>query len=152
MPRGGAHNTKPTALRLLQGRTDVRDDEPQPEPLLDLTPPAELDDVARECWQRNAPTLANMGVLSASDADLLAVYCDAYSQWRRTSRALRRIAPTNDNYRKVAVSVEKARDQMRLLAGEFGMTPSSRSRLSVGKAKDTPVDEMEGLLSGRRSG
>lgn len=94
--------------------------------------------------------LNRLGVLTEADGDVLAIYCDAYSQWRRTSIALRKIKPTDDNYRAVAISVEKARDQMRHLAGEFGLTPASRVRLSV--APDTgKVDPFDAWLNERAS-
>jgi P27 family predicted phage terminase small subunit len=70
------------------------------------------------------------------------LYCDAYSQWRKATRALRRIGPANEIYRQVAITAEKARSEMRMLAGEFGMTPGSRSRMAVEKPRELdPVQE-----------
>ena len=143
---------KPTNLKLLTGNPGGRPlnaNEPQPA-VVELPVPTGLDAFGRQAWKRNAPVLIKLGLLTEADADTLALYCDAYSQWRHGSRALRGLAPTDEGYRTVAITVEKARDQMRLLATEFGMTPSSRSRLSVQKA-DERVDPMEELLSGRRS-
>lgn len=152
MPRGGARNNKPTALRILQGNPGKRplnDREPKP---ANVAPemPAGLDAFGRQCWRRNAPMLERLGVLTEADGDMLAVYCDAYSQWRRASAALRKIEPTDEEYRKVAVSVEKARDQMRFLASEFGLSPASRSRLKV-TPNEEHVDPFEELF-GRKQG
>lgn len=132
MPRGG-HNAIPSALRALTGnpgRRPLNQNEPRP-PTGEPPMPAGLDRFGRAAWKRTAPMLARMGVLTQADGDVLALYCDAYSQWRRSSAALQRIEPTAPEFRKLAVTAEKARDQMRLLAGEFGLTPSSRSRMHI---------------------
>lgn len=152
MPRGG-HNAKPTQLKVLQGtaRSDrVHPDEPRPDPLDDLTPPTGLDAYGRDAWTRNAPVLTRLGLLTEADRDALAAYCMAYSRWRRANIALRKVKPDDESYRAIAVTVEKAEQAMRLLAGEFGMTPSSRSRLQVAPS-DVAVDPMEEILRGRRS-
>lgn len=149
MPVG--RKPKSTVLKLVSGNPGKRplnDAEPQPVVLVDLTSPKSLDSYGRQCWNRNAPVLQGIGILTEADVDLLTLYCDAYSQWRRASIAVRRLKPTDDLYRRVAVSVERARDQMRLLASELGLSPSSRSRLSVGTGA-SDVDPMEELLSGR---
>lgn len=147
MTRGGDRRSKPTAIRLLEGnpgKRPINHAEPTPPPI-DLTCPAGLDAYGRQAWRRTAPLLADMGVLTQADADVLALYCDAYSQWRRSSAALRRLKPIDDAYRRVAITVEKARDQMRLLAGEFGMTPSSRVRIKVEpKQEASAFDELFG--------
>lgn len=152
MARGGARNNTPTAIKMLTGNPGKRPlnlREPQPE-IADLTPPDDLDDAGRQAWERNAPILQRMGVFTEADRETLMLYCDAYSQWRRSVVTLRKIAPVNEKYRSVAVTVEKARDQMRYLLTEMGMSPASRSRLSVApKAED--VDPMEALLSGKAS-
>lgn len=150
MPRGGAHNVKPTALHLLQGtnRPDrAPSHEPQPATVTPQMPPG-LDAYGRQAWKRNAPILERLGLLTEADGDMLALYCDAYSQWRIASKALRKLAPTDEEYRKVAVSVEKARDQMRFLAGEFGLSPASRRRVNVAPAEEK--DEFQEFLSGGR--
>lgn len=149
MPVG--RKPKPKAVKEAQGNPGKRPInlfEPAPG-AADLAPPEDLDAVGRACWERNAPKLERMGVLTEADVDLLMLYCDTYSQWRRATRALRRMAPTNEEYRKVAVTVEKARDQLRYMAVEFGMSPSSRSRIAV-SPRDA-VDPFEEFLSGGRN-
>lgn len=143
---------KPTVLKLMTGnpgQRPINDAEPVPDVLEDLSPPSSLDAYGKECWSRNAATLAGMGLLTTGDVDMLTIYCDAFSQWRHASIAVRKIKPSDDEYRKIAVSVEKARDQMRLLASELGLSPTSRGRLSVKKAD--VKSEMEGLLGRNRA-
>lgn len=152
MPRGGDRRSKPTALKLVQGNPGKRplnDAEPMPNALEDLKPPTGLDRYGKEAWKRNAPALQRLGLLTEADIDALMAYCMAYSRWRHANIALRKVKPDEDGYRQIAVTVEKAEQVMRLLAGEFGMTPSSRSRLHVASGENEDVDPMEALLSGR---
>lgn len=151
MPRGG-HNAKPTALKVVQGNPGKRplnDAEPQPAELEDLEPPKGLDVYGKQAWRRNVPVLRRLKLITEADVDALAAYCMAYSRWRRANIALRKVKPHEENYRAIAVTVEKAEQAMRLLAGEFGMTPSSRSRLRV--EPERPADEIEEWMRGGRS-
>jgi hypothetical protein len=62
MPRGG-HNAKPSAFRALTGnpgRRQLIPHEPQPAPL-ELSMLPGLDAHSRQCWERTAPILADMG-------------------------------------------------------------------------------------------
>lgn len=151
MPRGG-HNAKPTSLHILNGNPGKRPlntDEPKPA-IVPLAIPSHLDRYARYCWRQNAGALQTLGLLTEIDRDLFALYCDAYSQWRTASKSFASLDPIEraDTYRKVAVSVEKARDQMRMIAGEFGMSPSSRARLKV--APQQEEDPFESFMSGNK--
>lgn len=151
----------PTNVKLLRGNPGKRplnDSEPQPRAVIP-TAPKHLDDEARREWRRMAKTLHELGLLTEVDRSALAAYCISWSRWVLAEAKVREFGlvlkspdkgwPVQSPYLPIA---NRAMEQMVKLAGEFGMTPSSRSRLSVGKAKDAPVDEMEGLLSGRRSG
>lgn len=152
MPRGGARRNKPTALRVLQGnpgKREINDAEPVPDVVEDLKPPTGLDRYGKESWKRNAPVLQRLNLLTEADIDALMAYCMAYSRWRRANIALKSVKPDEDNYRQIAVTAEKAEQSMRLLAGEFGMTPSSRSRLKVETGEKS--DPFEEWASGRRS-
>lgn len=144
MPRGG-HNAKPSAIKALTGnpgRRPLNPNEPKPTPG-EPAMPTDLDRTGRAVWKRTAPILAGMGVLTEADADLLMLSCHAYAQWRQASAALRQIAPADPTYRKVAFTVEKSRDQMRLLAGELGLSPTSRSRLNIAPQphEDDPFEQ-----------
>ena len=153
MTSGGDRRSKPIALRVLQGnpgKRAINRNEPQVEPLADLRPPTWLDATARRCWRENAPVLARYGLLGEADVMAFGLYCQAWSRYRATQTALREIKPDDERYRAIAITLEKAEASMRAIAGEFGMSPQSRARLSVtGGPKD--VDPMEELLSGRRS-
>ena len=143
---------KPTALKLIQGNPGKRplnDMEPVAGPLLDMKPPTWLDATGRKLWREMAPVIAGMGLLTEADAPAFGLLCQAFSRYRAAQLALRGVKPDDENYRAVAITLEKAEASFRLIAGEFGMTPTSRARLSVGKSQDD-IDPMEELLRGRQ--
>lgn len=145
---------KPRNLKLIQGNPGKRplnDAEPLPGALDDLKPPTGLDAYGKQAWKRNASVLQQLGLLTEADVDALAAYCMAYSRWRRANIALQKVKPDDDSYRQVAVTAEKAEQAMRLLAGEFGMTPSSRSRLKVETGQESdPFADWESGGNSRR--
>jgi P27 family predicted phage terminase small subunit len=83
--------------------------------------------------------LQQMGILSTADRTALAAYCAAYSRWVAAELAVKKFGtivkspekgfPMKSPYLCVA---ETALEQMRRLLVEFGLTPSSRSRIRLG--------------------
>ena len=139
---------KPTPLKLLEGnpgKRAVNDREPVPP---DSIPdcPEFLDEEARAEWFRTVPVLRQMGLLSDADRSALAAYCTAYSRWVAAEKQVRQYGsvvlspnkkfPMKSPYLTVA---DQAMETMRKFMVEFGLTPSSRSRIRVpddGDAKD----------------
>jgi phage terminase small subunit len=115
---------KPTHLRAVQGNPGKRAlnrQEPKP-PAGAVERPAWLKTkAAREAWDELAPMLEGMGVLTRADALSLGVLCQVYSDWL--------------TYRTAALAA-----RVQSLLSEFGLTPSSRSRLKVDPAK--PADPL----------
>lgn len=147
MPTG--RKPKPDSLKRLQGNPGKRplnNSLPEPGALTDLKPPAGLDTYGRQAWRRNAETIRDMGLLTEADVDVLYAYCMAYSRLRRAYKALGSMSPAAEEYRKIAVTAEKAEQSMRLLAAEFGLTPASRERLHVSDNTAGPMDPMLRLL------
>lgn len=142
---------KPTNLKVLQGtaRPDrVRGDEPRPDPNLPA-PPDHLSADALVEWGRISGQLYKLGLLSEIDRSALAAYCQAYGRWVQAERALAaRISeadkgglldttPNGLQQQHALVGIaNKALELMHKFLTEFGMTPSARSRLSVGKDKE----------------
>ena len=135
--------TEPTALKLLRGlpgKRKVSEDEPAPAVLSNAEPPAWLDDEAREEWRRLAPMLERLGVLTETDAQALAGYCETWATWRAATQKIRQFGmvikgkdgdlPIISPYVKIA---HNATVQMRAYLVEFGMTPSSRSKVHAVK-------------------
>jgi len=149
--RSGGHNRKPTVLRLLQGnpgRRPLNKDEPQPMPAL-LKCPTHLHAEARKEWQRLAPQLYELGLLTELDHAALEMLCWSWSVWVKASQQLvaegltvvdrngvTRVSP----WLKIEAEAQK---QLRALCAEFGMTPSSRSRVkAVPPERPDPFEEL----------
>ena len=139
---------KPSIIRALEGNPGKRplnDREPTPpQGIPDC--PNYLDDEARAEWFRTAKVLDDMGVLSTADRTALAAYCVVYSRWLKAEEQVKKFGsivkspekgfPMKSPYLSVA---DQALDAMLKLMVEFGLTPSSRSRIRVpagGQAKD----------------
>ena len=139
---------KPTKLKLLEGNPGKRPLNPA-EPVPDAAlpdAPAHLDEDARAEWARTAEELNRLGLLTQVDRAAFAGYCAAYGRWAQASRALKgeglTVETTNGNViqNPLVGIANKAMELMLRFAAEFGMTPSSRSRVSV---PNTAVDEFE---------
>lgn len=144
----------PNNLKILHGnpgKRPINQQEPKPSPIAPKCP-AHLDKVAKREWKRVSPQLEAIGLLSRIDMAALAAYCQAYGRWVEAESAIRKhgmLIKSPNGYPMMSpylVISNKAVDQMKSFMTEFGMTPSSRSRISVSPAEDK--DEMESLLSG----
>lgn len=138
---------RPTALRILDGG---RSSEISTEPVFSAPaempePPYYLNTEARSEWERVVPDLYSSGVYTNVDQTMLAAYCMAFARWVRAEQDLERmsqldpathgamIKTTNGNaIQNPLVGVAStARRDMQRLAAEFGLTPSSRTNISV---------------------
>jgi P27 family predicted phage terminase small subunit len=162
----------PTNLREARGNPGHRPlnrNEPQLDAMLP-DPPEWLDGEARARWDELAPQLEGAGLLTSIDAGALAAYCQVWARWRKAEEAIVQFGqviktpekrdrkgrvisggyPVQSPYIGIA---NKALSHVRALECEFGMTPSSRSRVKVAKAK-TPADRQRerffGVIGGRR--
>lgn len=149
----------PTTIRLLRGnprKRPVNTREPTPAPLpTNLEPPVWLDMAAQTEWKRVAPMLGRLGVLTETDADALAAYCEAFTTWKQATQKLRQFGmvikvgktgieiPVISPYVKIA---HHAMQQMRAFLVEFGMTPSSRARIHTAAPADVPASKWGGRL------
>jgi len=151
MPRG--RKPKPTNLKLLEGtfRPDrANKNEPKPDPGIP-DPPECLSPVALEKWKRITPELESLGLLTQIDGDALARYCQHYAIWVEAVGNVQEIGlvvkskkgnPIQNPYLGIA---NRANDILAKLESEFGMTPSSRTRIGVGpKAGKSKFDGLIG--------
>lgn len=140
---------KPTGLKLLHGDFDKdpqrqNHNEPTPE-VRAPSVPSHLPQLAKNEWKRVCAELKELGVLSRVERAALEQYCRAYAEWRIACKALEnegrylpdkhgvlREHPAGRAMRGLAAICQKA-------LSEFGMTPSSRTRLHVAEGK--PEDE-----------
>ena len=157
---------KPTHLKVLEGNPGKRPlpkNEPKPAPLMPKCP-SWVDGIGKKEWQRVAPMLHRLGLLTEADGMTLAFYCDQYSLFRRAREALRArpkkkredsdeagaedglTFTTSNGFRmqKPEVSIaNNALKQIRALCAEFGMTPSSRGRMNL---PDDDDEDWNGVL------
>jgi len=142
---------KPTVFKIREGnpgKRAINDAEPLAP---DDTPscPDFLDEVAQEEWYRISEILSEMGLLSTADRAALAAYCTVYSRWVHAEEQVKKFGtivkspekgfPMKSPYLTVA---DQAMETMRKFLVEFGLTPSSRSRIRV-SGKSVAEDEFD---------
>jgi P27 family predicted phage terminase small subunit len=148
-PRG--QRPTPTKLKILRGnpgRRPLNQDEPTPA-ARDLTPPEWLPDEAIKEWNRLAPVLHRLGLLTEIDGDALANYCHIWARWRDAERNIAKygmVIKGRGGYPIISPFVavaNRAMAQMKAYLVEFGMTPSARSRVAAAGDRDKPVDPFD---------
>ena len=99
--------------------------------------PKHLQGEARKEWRRLGKRLIECGLFADIDAGALALYCQAWARWVEAEEKLTEYgtvvkAPSGFLQQSPYLSIaNKAMDQMTRLLVEFGMSPSSRSRVSA---------------------
>lgn len=134
--RGAA--PKPTNLKILQG-TYRKGRAPHHEatPPDGIPPcPEQLSDVARAEWDYIVPILLQHRLLTTVDGAILAAYCQARADWLEALEKVKagRVQTTDTGYeamRAWQTIYERAEKRMTTLAREFGLSASSRTRISV---------------------
>lgn len=130
---------KPTHLKVLEGnpgRRPINGREPKP-PRDVPTCPSHLGPSAKAEWKRLAGVLNRIGMLTTVDRAALAVYCQSWGRWVEAERKLQETPPllkTPAGYVQQSPWLSIANKERELMArymAELGLTPSSRSRLSV---------------------
>lgn len=101
-------------------------------------PPAHLDKEARKEWKRLIPLLLGARVLTEADYMPLANLCQAWATLKEAQLLLNKsglLLKSKDGIRRSPL-VMIIRDQVETvnkLCREFGLTPSSRTRVHVGQ-------------------
>ena len=134
---GGGRKPKPTVFKMLAGNPGKRPlnaNEAEPDPTMPECPDT-VQGEARLEWDRVSVLLHSCGLLSSIDRAALTVYCLA---WGRMIDAERKLLehgvvimspkqfPMQSPYLAIA---NKAREEMMRALSEFGMTPSSRTKV-----------------------
>lgn len=140
---------KPSALKKLAGnpgKRRINKKEPRPPQVPGLgDPPDWLDKESKAEWRRIAPHLLTLGLLTVVDRAALEAYCKAYSRWRQAEAIIEKsptmMFKTQSGYVQqlphIAVAL-RYMAQMHALAGQFGFTPASRSRIHTDGEGDIP--------------
>ena len=144
----------PTTLKVLSGNPGKRPlNEREPTPMSGgIDQPEWLDDEAKAEWDRIVPQLQAMGLLAGIDRSALASYCTVWSRWVSAEAHVRKYGsivkspekgfPMKSPYLSIA---DQALEMMRKLMVEFGLTPSSRSRIRV-PGDPEGADELDRFL------
>ena len=138
--------TKPTTLKKAQGNPGKRplpENEPMPDKPKKLPmSPRHLDKIGRKEWNRIGKLLHKLGLLTDIDMTALAAYCSTYATWVEAQENIKKHGvlikaqsgfPMQSPYLTIS---NKAMSEMRKWLVEFGMTPSSRTRVKVEKPKE----------------
>jgi P27 family predicted phage terminase small subunit len=117
-------------------------------------PPDHLSDAEKEKWKSTVRDLHPLGLITNIDKDHLAMYCTIYVRWVKAERMVRdkgeiiKTAAGNIIQNPYLSIANRALDQLNKLGAEFGMTPSSRSRVKADLLD--PDRELERMLFGQR--
>ncbi len=143
-----APRPKPTRLKILAGNPGKRrlnEREPQlPIPTELPQPPMPLSRVARKEWVRTGGLLLRSRVLTEADLTAFAAYCVVYGRWVEAEGNVRRrglMVPAKPRSRNLVQNpflsiANKSLQQMLRLWAEFGLTPSSRTRIISSPASE----------------
>ena len=144
---------KPTALKELEGNPGKRalnQHEPKPEKKAPKCP-VWLDPEAKKEWRRMAKQLEGLGILTEVDMAAFAGYCQAYARWKEAEEFITKhgtIVKTPSGYWQQVPQVSIAQTYLKIMnrfCEQFGLTPSSRSRI-VADGSSEGDDPMEQLL------
>jgi P27 family predicted phage terminase small subunit len=125
----------PQALKDLAGNPGKRPSREAIQPKGLARCPSWLSSVAKTEWKRLAAELELLGLLGSTDQAALAGYCTAYANLVKAQRLInsKGFTYTHNGLAKKRPEVQIAQDamrEMRKYAQEFGMTPSSRSKVT----------------------
>jgi P27 family predicted phage terminase small subunit len=136
------------------GKRAINKKEPKP---MSAVPqcPRHLKGDAKTEWKRVTKELHKIGVLSRIDRAVLVAYCTAWGDLVTAEAQIEDegaviVSDKGGMYQNPWVAIKKrSMDQIVKFAAEFGMTPSSRSRLKVELPGEE--DEMASLLFGTKA-
>jgi P27 family predicted phage terminase small subunit len=112
--------------------------------------PAHLLPGAKKEWSRISVHLEKLGLITELDMAALAAYCQAYARWAGAETKLKKlgddalIEETPSGYKQISVLLQisnRAAEQMHKFMGEFGMTPSTRTRVTASPQLSLFTDE-----------
>ena len=134
---------KPSIIKISEGNPGKRKlpaNEPKPVPSIPDCP-SHLKGESKLEWERVTTELFEQGLLTRLDRTVLATYCETYGIWVEASTNVvkrGRVIPTQNGYPVLnpwhSIATKAALD-LKAFAVEFGLTPSSRSRIAVEKAE-----------------
>jgi P27 family predicted phage terminase small subunit len=100
--------------------------------------PDYLDAVGKEKWTELCEVLAEIGLLSEADRDVMAMYCSAFSQWREADGMIKKSGliiktPGSVGPNPCVDIAANAKREILHYSALLGLDPTSRSRFRVGR-------------------
>ena len=146
----------PTRLKLVRGNPGKRPlPKGEPQPRVCLPPcPRWLSLEAKREWRSLGPKLRAAGIMTELDGTALALLCQTWARWVEAEAKVTELGAVVEGshgqlmrspYTRISA---QAADQLLRLLVEFGMTPSSRSRVH-GLAPASESDEVEAWINGK---
>lgn len=128
----------PTNLKLVRGvRKDrINDDEPKVDVSIP-SPPDYLSQDEQNVFLSEARQLARMRVMSEADVNALAIYATKFIRWRQAIDIVRStglVSKTKSGYleeNRFLQIANRCEKEMLDIMRDFGLTPSSRTRIKV---------------------
>jgi P27 family predicted phage terminase small subunit len=155
---------QPTSLRIVRGNPGKRAiNVGEPEPVAgeekDWVCPVELKGAAKAEWERQVKDLRESGILTLADRMVFVEYCEAVGELERYKKAAHGVSVQKAMALGYQGMVLKLRAQVKQLAAELGITPSSRSgvktakrQLPKGPMTDKFFKPQRDLFAGRAGG
>jgi P27 family predicted phage terminase small subunit len=143
----------PSKIKQLQG-TERADRKNHHEPIsdaIDPKAPSHLKGNAKKEWNRMIEIFENMNLLTKMDRSALEQYCVCYGRWIDVEKEIVKHGTISISEKGVPFISPRVNlssmmlKQMKSFLSEFGMTPSSRTRLHV--EKPTEEDEFDSYLN-----
>jgi P27 family predicted phage terminase small subunit len=140
---------EPTAMKLIKGNPGKRKlNTQEPQPIITLPHcPAYLEVDARTEWDRLAPILVRMKVLTEADYIALASLCQTFSTMMKAQEQLTKsgiLFKTPSGYVQQSPLigiVNSCTEKIVTLCREFGLAPSARSRMLTNQTEASKEDD-----------
>ena len=143
---------KPTVLRILEGnpgKQPINENEPKPDTNIPDCPDW-LEQEAKNEWIRIVPELHRLGLVTKIDITAIIGYCQSWARYVENEKYLTAndtVMVADSGYMQVVPQVGMAQKYLKLCQSfmqEFGLTPSSRGRMSIPGQEDEedPLEEM----------
>lgn len=150
----------PTALRLVKGNPSKRAlNKAEPKPASGVPPiPKHFNKQEKYWFKRVGEELDCAKVITRLDGMALELLIGAYVEWRKHRDVIDQVGETYNVKNMAGETLVKAHPQVAMMSdawkrlrgmmAEFGMTPSSRSKVDIGE--DAQVDPLEEFLKKRK--
>jgi P27 family predicted phage terminase small subunit len=150
---GGGRKPQPTALKILKGNPSgkpLKKNEPKPLRCISSAPHW-VSPEAATYWDKIEPMLFRIGVLTEADELMLGILCQSYANLLKAREMIEKHGPVIKTPNgSIQISPFKSLERQAFadimkVCQEFGMSPSSRARLTATPPTSDPGDPFDDL-------